>query len=52
MCKCHGIGAVKVCTDTGNSTDVEALVVHERPFDFDLLLGYDAIKVLGGVLII
>ena len=36
---------------TGNSTDVEALVVHKRPLDFDLLRGYDAIKALGGVLI-
>ena len=51
MCKCHGIGTVKVHTDTGNSADVEALVIHERPLDFDLLLGYDAIKILYGVLI-
>ena len=49
--KSHGIGTVKVCTDTGNSVDIEELVVHERPLDFDLLLGYDAIKALGGVLI-
>ena len=50
MCKCHGIGTVKVHTDTRNSADVEVLVVHERPLDFDLLLGY-AIKTLDGVLI-
>ena len=49
--KSHGIGTVKVCTDTGNSANIEELVVHERPLDFDLLLGYDAIKALGGVLI-
>ena len=42
---------MKVRTDTGNSPDIEALVVHERPLDFDLLLDYDAIKALGGVLI-
>ena len=46
MCKCHGIETVKVCTDIGNSADVEVLVVREKPLDFDLLLGYDAIKVL------
>ena len=28
--KCHGIGTVKVHTDTGNSADIEALVVHKR----------------------
>ena len=51
MSKCHGIRTVKVRTDTGNSADVEALVVYERPLNFDLLQGYDAIKALGGVLI-
>ena len=49
--KSHGIRTVKVCTDPGNSANIEELVVHERPLDFDLLLGYDAIKALGGVLI-
>ena len=38
---------MKVRTNTGNSVDIEALVVHERPLDFV----YDAIKALGGVLI-
>ena len=42
---------MKVRTDTGNSADIEVLVVHERLLDFNLLLGYDAIKALGGVLI-
>ena len=49
--KCHGIGTVKVRTDTGNSADIEALVVHKMLLDLDLLLGYDAIKAIGGVLI-
>ena len=51
MCKCHGIETVKIHTDTGNFAEVNTLVVHERPYDFDLLLGYDAIKTLGGILI-
>ena len=51
MCKSHGIGTVKIHTDTGNFADVKALVVHERPLDFNLLLDYDANKALGGVLI-
>lgn len=41
---------MRIHADTGNSTDVEVLVVHEKPLNFDLLLGYDAIKALGGVL--
>ena len=49
--KCHGIGTGKVHTDTGNSADIEALVVYERSLDFNLLLGYDTNKALGGVLI-
>ena len=49
--KSHGIGTVKVFTNTGNSAYIEELVVHERSLDFDLLLGYDVIKALGGVLI-
>ena len=51
MCKCHEIETVKVCTDTGSSTDIEALVILEMPLDFNLLLGYDAIKTFGSVLI-
>ena len=39
MCKCQGIRTVKVRTDTVNFADVEALVVHVRPLNFDLLLG-------------
>ena len=48
--KCHGIGTVKVCTFTGNSADIEARIVRERPLDFNLLLGYNAIKALCGAL--
>ena len=51
MCNCHGIGIIKVHINTGNSADVGALTVHERPLDFDLLLGYDAMKALVDVLI-
>ena len=38
-------------THTENSAVIKALVVHEKPLDFQQLLGYDAIKALGGVLI-
>ena len=46
---CCGVGAVNIRTRTGNSANVEALVVLEKLLSFDLLLGYDAIRALGGV---
>ena len=46
---CCGVGAVNICTRTGNSANVEALVALKKPLSFDLLLGYDAIRALGGV---
>ena len=47
----HRIEIVKIFTDTGSLTHVKTLAVHEKPLNFDLLLGYDAVKALGGVLI-
>lgn len=41
-CTCCGIRIVEFTTEAGNSIEVDAL-------GFDLLLGYDAIKLLGGV---
>ena len=46
---CCGVGAVNIRTRTGNSANVEALVALKKPLSFDLLLGYDAIRALGGV---
>ena len=46
---CCGVGAVNIRTRTGNSANVEARVALEKPLSFDLLLGYDAIRALGGV---
>ena len=43
---CCGVGAVNIRTRTGNSANIEAL---KKPLSFDLLLGYDAIRALGGV---
>lgn len=48
---CHKTGVVRICANTGNFADIEALLVHEKPLNSNLLLGYDAIKALGGVLI-
>ena len=46
---CCRVGAVNIRTRTGNSANVEALVALKKPLSFDLLLGYDAIRALGGV---
>ena len=48
---CCGVGAVNIRIRTGNSANVEALVALKKKLSFDLLLGYDAIRALGGVLI-
>ena len=46
---CCGTGTVHIRTNSGRSARVDALMVHDRPLGFDLLLGFDAIKALGGV---
>ena len=46
---CCRVGVVNIRTRTGNSANVEALVALKKPLSFDLLLGYDAIRALGGV---
>lgn len=48
---CCGAGTVKIYTDTGAATKINVLVTQGNLLGFDLLLGYDAIKVLGGVAI-
>ena len=48
-CPCCCIGMVTVSTEEGGSAKISVLVVHSRPQRFDLLLGIDAIKVLGGI---
>ena len=48
---CCGVGSVRIRTDSGASAKVDVLVTRKDLLGFDLLLGYDAIKALGGVLI-
>ena len=43
---CCGDGMVTVSTE-----DISMLVVHGKPLGFDLLLGIDTIKVLGGMVV-
>ncbi|CAE1309081.1 unnamed protein product [Acanthosepion pharaonis] len=46
---CCGVGTVSVLADGGNHAKV--LVARQRPLGYDLLLGIDAIRALGGMII-
>ena len=48
-CPYCSIGMVIVSMEEGSSAKISMLVVHGRPLEFDLLLGIDAIKALGGI---
>lgn len=42
MQACCTVGTVNICTDIGNSAEVEVLMVRDKPLVFDLLAGIDA----------
>ena len=46
---CRGSGKIKVEVGRVPAVDIEVLVVDKQPLGFDLLLGIDAIKLLGGI---
>ena len=46
---CRGYGKIKVAVGQVLAVDIEALVVDKQLLGFDLLLGIDALKELGGV---
>ena len=48
---CCGDGMVTVSTEEGSSAKISVLVVRGKPLGFDLLLGIDAIKALGGMVV-
>ena len=50
-CACCSVGAVSIPTDEGNSAKIDVLVVRSKPLGFDLLLGIDVIKALGGIVV-
>lgn len=49
MQACCGVGTINICTNNGNSAEVEVLVVYDKPVGFDLLAGIDVITALGGI---
>ena len=42
---------VTVSMEEGSSAKISMLVVHGKPLGFDLLMGIDAIKALGGMVV-
>ena len=50
-CASCSVGVVSISTDEGNSAKIDVLVVCGKPLGFDLLLGIDAIKTLGGIVV-
>ena len=48
---CCGDGMVTVSTEECSSAKISVLVVRAKPQGFDLLLGIDAIKALGGMVV-
>ena len=48
-CSCCSVGTVTITTEGGNSAKISVLVAHGKPLGYDLLLGIDAIRALGGV---
>ena len=45
------VGVVSISMDEGDSAKINMLVVRGKPLGFDLLLGIDAIKALGGIIV-
>ena len=50
-CLCCGDGLVTVSMEEGSSAKISVLVVRGKPLGFDLLLGIDTIKALGGMIV-
>ena len=48
---CCGDGMVTVSTEEGSSAKISVLVVGGKPLGFDLPLGINAIKALGGMVV-
>ena len=45
----HGVGSITLTVTNRNPLKTNVLVVNSKPLGFDLLLGMDVIKKLGGV---
>lgn len=46
---CCRVVTVNICTDNGNSAEVDVVMMSDKPLGFDLLARIDAITALGGI---
>ena len=46
---CCKSGTVRIHTETSNTSTIDVLVMQKKLLHLNLLLGIDAIKVLGGI---
>ena len=46
-----GVGVISILTEGGDCAKVDALVVCDKPLEYDLLIGIDAIHELDGIVI-
>ena len=46
---CCSVKTVTVATEGGTLAKISVLVVHGKPLGYDVLLGIDAIRALGGI---
>ena len=48
---CCGEGTLTISDEKGDIAETDVLVMQDKPFGYDLLLGIDAIRAFGGVMI-
>ena len=48
---CCSVRVVSISTDEGDSAKIDELMVHGKPLGFDLLLGINAIKAWGVIVV-
>ena len=44
-----GVGRVQLCTESGQSAEVDVLVLDDKPMGIEMILGVPSISALGGV---
>ena len=42
-------GVISICTEKGNSAEVNVLILHEKPLGYDMLIEIDVIQALSSI---
>lgn len=51
LCVCCSVRVVTISMDKGYSAKVNVLVVHSKPLEFNLLLGFNTLQALRGIVV-